>query len=138
MSKGRVLSVDYGLKNVGLACCDELRVTVRPLASIPNRGHRDLLSRLLSTVREHRISHIIVGMPMNMDGSSGDAARRVEHFMRLMRTELGMSLTAVDERLSTIEATELWREMSPRQQRRYRTVDSVAAAFILERFLAES
>jgi putative Holliday junction resolvase len=138
MSKGRVLSVDYGLKNVGLACCDELRVTVRPLASIPNRGHRDLLSRLLSTVREHRISHIIVGMPVNMDGSSGDAARRVEHFMRLMRTELGMSLTAVDERLSTIEATELWREMSPRQQRRCRTVDSVAAAFILERFLAES
>jgi len=138
MRKGRVLSVDYGLKNVGLACCDELGVTVHPLASIPNRGHRDLLSRLRSAVREHHVSHIVVGMPLNMDGSAGEAARRVERFIQLVRTELGMPSTAVDERLSTVEASEMWREMSPRQQRRYRTVDSLAAAFILERFLTES
>src|SRR5512143_3566192 len=138
MIKGRVLSVDYGMKNVGLACCDELGVIVHPLASIPNRGRRDLLDRLRSAVREHQISHIVVGMPLNMDGSAGGAARRVERFIRLIRTEMGMPFTTFDERLSTVEASEMWRGMNPRQQRRYRTVDSLAAAFILERFLTES
>lgn len=138
MSKGRVLSVDFGLKNVGLACCDELGIIVHPLASIPNRGRKDLLERLRSTAREHHISHIVVGMPLNMDGSAGEAARRVARFIRWMGTELCVPSTAVDERLSTVEASEIWREMSPRQQRRYRTVDSLAAAVILERFLRES
>lgn len=138
MSKGRVLSVDFGRKNVGLACCDELRITVSPLASVPNRGRKDLLRRLRSAVQEHQVSHIVVGMPLNMNGSTGDAARRVERFIRLLATELCIPSTAVDERLSTVEASERWREMSPRQQRRYRTLDSLAAAFILERFLRES
>jgi putative holliday junction resolvase len=70
-----------------------------------------------------------------MDGSYGDSADRVERFMAALRQELGLPLSGVDERLSTVEAQEVWNEMRPRQQRKYRTVDSLAAAFILERFL---
>jgi putative holliday junction resolvase len=133
--RGRVLALDYGIKNVGLACCDELGVTVRPLASIPNTGRRNLIARLRTVIEENRIQSLVVGIPRNMDGSYGDSADRVERFMAALRQELGLPLSGVDERLSTVEAQEVWNEMRPRQQRKYRTVDSLAAAFILERFL---
>jgi putative Holliday junction resolvase len=132
---GKVLALDYGIKNVGLACCDELGVTVRPLASIPNTGRRNLIARLRTVIEENRIQSLVVGIPRNMDGSYGDSADRVERFMAALRQELGLPLSGVDERLSTVEAQEVWNEMRPRQQRKYRTVDSLAAAFILERFL---
>jgi putative Holliday junction resolvase len=132
---GKVLALDYGTKNVGLACCDELGVTVRPLASIPNTGRRNLIARLRTVIEENRIQSLVVGIPRNMDGSSGDSANRVERFMAALRQELRLPLSGVDERLSTVEAQEVWNEMRPRQQRKYRTVDSLAAAFILERFL---
>jgi putative pre-16S rRNA nuclease len=132
---GKVLALDYGTKNVGLACCDELGVTVRPLASIPNTGRRNLIARLRSVIEENRIQSLVVGIPQNMDGSFGDSANRVERFMAALRQELGLPLSGIDERLSTVEAQEVWNEMRPRQQRKYRTVDSLAAAFILERFL---
>jgi putative Holliday junction resolvase len=135
---GKVLALDYGTKNVGLACCDELGVTVRPLASLPNTGRRKLIARLRTVIEENRIQSLVVGIPRNMDGSFGDSANRVERFMTALRQELGLPLSGVDERLSTVEAQEAWNEMRPRQQRKYRTVDSLAAAFILERFLRAS
>ncbi len=130
--------MDYGSKNVGLACCDDLGVAVRPLASIPNRGRRDLVGRLKAAALEHQVERVLIGIPLNMDGTSGEAVRRVDRFMELLRTELGLPLEGFDERLSTTEALEMWREMNPRQQRRYRTVDSLAAALILKRYLEES
>ncbi len=138
MNSGRILAVDYGSKNVGLACSDELRITVRPLESIPNRGRKDLVSRLLDAVARHQVSEIIVGMPLNMDGTRGQAVAGVERFMKTVRSEITLPVLGVDERLSTAEAEEIWREMGPRQQKKYRTIDSLAAALILKRYLQES
>lgn len=138
MRRGRILALDYGSKNIGLATSDELGVAVRPLPSIPNRSRLDLLRRLRATVKELAIEALVVGLPLHMNGSSGEAADRARRFMEQLRRELGLPLWEVDERLSTIEATEVWRAMSVRQQRRYRTLDSLAAALILERFLEES
>lgn len=138
MRRGRILALDYGSRNIGLALSDELGLVVRPLPSIPNQGRRDALARIKCTVKEHEVESIVVGLPFNMDGSSGTAVERVQRFMEYLRRELEVPLRDVDERLSTVEATELWREMTARRQRRYRTVDSLAAALILERFLRES
>ena len=135
---GRILALDYGSKNVGLASNDELGVVVRPLPSIPNRSRRDLLNRLRTVVRENAIDSLLIGLPLNMDGTSGEAVERVRHFAAFLAQELGLPLREFDERLSTVEAMEMWRCMSARRQRRYRTVDSLAAAFILERFLKET
>lgn len=136
--RGRILSLDYGTKNVGLATCDELGVVVRPLPSVPNLNRRDLLRRLKTALKEHAIESLVVGLPLNMDGSSGEPMRRIQRFMEQLRQKLGLPLWGVDERLSTVEATEMWKALSIRQQRKYRTVDSLAAALILERFLRES
>jgi putative holliday junction resolvase len=138
VQRGRLLALDYGSKNVGLAASDELGVVVRPLASIPNLSRRDLVRRIKMTVKELGIEGLVVGLPLNMNGSSGEAVLRVQRFTGDLRRELGLPLWETDERLSTLEASEMWRAMTTRQQRKYRTLDSLAAAFILERFLGES
>ena len=88
-------------------------------------------------VHEMDIRELIVGIPLNMDGSRNDSVIRIERLMQNLKTALSLPLTGVDERLSTVEATEYWNKMNLRQQKKYRTVDSLAAALILERYLKE-
>jgi putative holliday junction resolvase len=136
-TSGRILAVDYGQKNIGLAYCDELGITVQPLPSISNSGLKDLISKLQAIIRALEIQALVLGMPINMDGSRGDAVLRMEQLMTILKAELKIPLSGVDERLSTVEATEIWQGMNRKQKKRYRTVDSLAAAFILDRYLKE-
>jgi len=138
MRAGRILALDFGERNIGLACTDELGVTVRPLPSLRHISRRSLLDRLGALVREMNIVSIVVGMPLNMDGTPAAAAERVAGFIHLLEAELGLPLSSVDERLTTMEAMEIWRQMNSRQKRRYRTADSLAAALILKRHLEGS
>ncbi len=138
MRSGRILAVDYGTRNIGLACSDELRLIVRPLPSVRLGGRRDLIAKLRAIVRENEIREVVIGMPLNMNGTAGDAVRQVERFAEALEGTLGLPLSRVDERLSTIEAMDIWKEMSPRRRLKYRTVDSLSAALILERYLGEN
>jgi putative Holliday junction resolvase len=135
--KGRILSVDYGEKNIGLACSDALRLIVRPLPSIPNSGRKNFIRKIERMVREMDIRQVIIGIPLNMDGSRNDAVIKMEKLMHSLETVLEAPLTGVDERLSTVEAMDYWKQMTFRQQKKYRTIDSLAAALILERYLKE-
>jgi putative holliday junction resolvase len=137
-TSGRILAIDYGKKNVGLAYCDELGLTVQPMPSLPNRGLKDLLANLRTTIRSMDIRELVLGIPFNMDGSRGDAVIQMEHLQETLKAKLGLPLHGVDERLSTVEAAEFWQAMSQKQQKRYRTVDSLAAAMILDRYLKET
>ncbi len=137
MSGRTILAVDYGSKNVGLACTDASGTVVRPLQSIPNRGRRALSREIARIAQELGAATVVVGMPRNMDGTIGEAVAAVERFMKDLRDALPAPPLGQDERLSTIEAIELWSAMKPRQRKRYRSADSLAAALILERFLAE-
>jgi len=129
--------LDYGTKNVGLACSDDLAVTVRPLPSVPNLGRKSLLVRLEAAIRENQIDKLVVGVPWNMDGTSGEGVKRILSFIDLLRKELDIPVQGVDERLSSVEASSVWNEMTKRQRKRYRTMDSLAAAIILQRFIEE-
>lgn len=134
---GRILALDYGRRRVGLALCDELRVTVRPLPALLNKSRRELIGRIRQLVDQHEVTSLVVGLPLNMDGTAGDAAGKTGKFMEALSSQLNLPLTAVDERLTTVEAAELWRTMPLRQQKKYSSVDSLAAALILQRFLEE-
>ena len=135
--KGRLLAIDYGEKNIGIACSDEFQLTVQPLPSIPNNGRKDFFRTIKSMVHEMDISELIIGIPLNMDGSRNESVLRMENLMHALMATLNLPMKGVDERLSTIEATEFWNQMNRRQQKKYRTVDSLAAALILERHIKE-
>lgn len=88
-------------------------------------------------VHEMEIRELILGIPLNMDGSRNESVLRMERLMHTLKNALSIPLTGVDERLSTVEASEYWKQMNLRQQKKYRTVDSLAAALILDRYLKE-
>lgn len=136
--KGRILAVDYGEKNIGLAYCDELGLTVQPMPSIPNFGTANFLKRLKAVVHTLGIREIVLGIPLKMDGTQGDAALRMQKLREALQGSLKIPISGFDERLSTVEALEIWRGMNKKQQKKYRSVDSLAAAFILERHLKEN
>lgn len=129
--------MDYGTRRVGIALCDEMGVAVRPLPALSYKGSRDLLAKIRRLVEQHQIESLVIGLPLNMDGTTGESASQARKFMQTLQSQLNLRLTAVDERLTTVEAVELWRNMSLRQQKKYRSVDSLAAALILQRFLEE-
>jgi putative Holliday junction resolvase len=137
-SKGRILGLDYGEKNIGLACTDELGLTVQPLPSILNPGKRNFLKVLHAKIRKLGVRKIVLGIPIRMDGTRGDAAVRMEGIQNMLESGLKIPVVGIEETLSTVEAMEFWKAMNPKQQKKYRTVDSLAAAFILERYLKEN
>jgi putative Holliday junction resolvase len=137
VKSGRILALDYGRKRVGAAVCDEMGIAVRPISSLPNEGRGEVVSLIRKLVEQHEIGSLVVGLPVNMDGTTGDSADQARKFMKVLRSQLRLPLTEVDERLTTVEAEALWKKMSPRQRKRYRSVDSLAAALILQRFLEE-
>lgn len=130
--------MDYGEKNIGLACTDELGLTVRPLPSMRNPGKRSLLKQLRGMIQTMGVHKIVLGIPINMDGTRGDAAVRMEELKDTLKAALKIPLVGVEETLSTVEAMEFWKNMNTKQQKKYRTVDSLAAALILERYLKEN
>jgi putative Holliday junction resolvase len=139
MESGKcILAVDYGSKNIGLACSDDLGLTVRPLPSTPNSGKKNLIRELRTLIDTLGVQELVLGMPLNMDGTRGDPLVRMEQLLESLKRALKIPATGMDERLSTEEALEIWQSLSPRRQKKYRTVDSLAAALILERYLKES
>jgi putative Holliday junction resolvase len=134
----RTLSVDYGDKNIGLAVSDPLGVTIQPLPSIPNSGKKNFLDKLSTVISELGIEELVLGIPVNMDGTRGDAAIQMEKLLQLLIKRFEIPATGVDERLSTVEAMEYWKNMSLRRKKKYRTIDSLAAALILDRYLKET
>ena len=137
VERGRILALDYGRKRVGAAVCDEMGIAIRPIPSLPNEGRGEVVALIRTLVEQHEIGRLVVGLPVNMDGTTGDSADQARNFMKSLRSQLRLPLTEVDERLTTVEAAALWKGMSTRQRKRYRSVDSLAAALILQRFLEE-
>jgi putative Holliday junction resolvase len=133
-----VLGIDAGERRVGVAMSDELRLLASPL-TVLDRAHGlapvlDTLAEL--TVREG-VVQIIVGLPLNADGSQGRQARRAQDFARVASRVIGIPVQLWDERLSTQEAEEILRAQG-RNLRRLRQrgeIDAVAAAVILQDYL---
>jgi putative Holliday junction resolvase len=108
------------------------------MPSIPNLGTANFLKRLKAVMHTLGIREIVMGIPLKMDGTQGDAALRMKKLMEALQGSLKIPISGFDERLSTVEALEIWRGMNKKQQKKYRSVDSLAAAFILERHLKEN
>lgn len=133
---GRLVALDLGAKRTGVAVCDELRLSVRPLAALGASQGRDFGASLSALIELYRPQALIVGLPLRMDGSDGDAARRVRHLARKLELTLGLPVFLQDERLTTVEAAEILRSRGCRNDRQRRnSIDSEAAALVLRDFI---
>ncbi len=133
----RVLAVDWGKKKTGLAVSDELGITVRPLTTLRNLPPAGLIQRIADIVAEDNIQCVVVGLPLAADGSTNDAAERVARFVERLRPALACPVETWNERLTSYAADEWMKERGYSREERDRRSDEVAAAILLEDYLAD-
>lgn len=130
-----VLAVDYGRRRIGLAISDAAGWTARPLATIERKGRAADMARLQRIAREHEVRQVIVGHPLQMDGTPGEMANEAARFARRVEQALALPVELVDERLTSWEARQ-W-QAGPGKSRA-RATDEIAAAILLEEYLGRT
>lgn len=128
---GNVLAFDYGLRRIGVALGNPLTGSARPLAPLAARDGVPDWEQVRRLFAEWSPARVLVGLPLNMDGTDSAMSERAARFMRRLHGRFGVRCELVDERLSTFEARERLREGNAKA-----TLDSVAACIILEDWFA--
>lgn len=132
-----LLGLDVSEKRIGLALADRA-LAPRPLFTYYRRTRAKDLLQIAAWVRTYEVGGIVLGLPLNMDGTAGPRASWITRFANELRRHVDVPVLLQDERLSTVEADELLQERGLHWQARAEQVDAVAAALILERFLTET
>jgi len=132
----RLLGIDYGRRRIGLALSDEEGVLASPLPRRERaRSEADLLDELGSLMRRHEVGTVVVGWPLNMDGTRGEMAREAEAFARRLQEATGRPVELFDERLTSREAERVLLEANLSRQKRKWLRDSLSAVLILQGYL---
>ena len=132
---GRILALDFGKRRIGLAISDPSRLIASTLETLQRTTIRADLDALrnLATTREATL--ILIGLPLNMDGSEGLSAQRVREFADRLGRRTGLEVELCDERLTSVAAEEMLRERGANPDRRPGKVDALAAAILLQGYL---
>lgn len=131
------MAFDYGLRQIGVAVGNCLLDTTQPLTTLPARDGVPDWAALTALVDEWRPDLLVVGDPLNMDGSPSELSARAGKFARRLHGRLGLPVAMADERLSSFEAKEQQRERGHRGDYKARPVDAFAAELILQTWLRE-
>lgn len=131
----RVAAVDLGKARVGIAVSDELGLLAHPRPFLDGKSRKPLIAALVAMAREEGIERFLVGLPLEMTGEEGPAARRVMAFAQELANAAGVEIELVDERLTTVEAAQQLRASGINAREGKSRVDGVAAAVILQSWL---
>lgn len=134
----RILGLDYGSRTVGVAVTDPTGLIAQPLRTITRTREsmlRKTLQEIDSIVRTMQVGKIILGLPLNMDGTEGERAGRTRSFAEKLRQRVDVPVEFMDERLTTVEADGILEESGVRREIRKQMIDQVAAQLILESWL---
>jgi putative holliday junction resolvase len=132
---GRVLALDIGSKRVGLAVSDELQVTARPLPALKRTNWKRLVKDLAELCSEFDVRTLVLGLPLRLDGTEGDAALEVRRVARKLCLSLKLPIAFQDERLTSKAAEASLREDGLRRDEAAALVDSESAAIFLTDYL---
>ena len=130
--KCRLIGLDLGSKRIGVSICDEKQLIATPLKTINRNLLKDLIDELKLIINENNIKGIIVGNPLNMDGSSGKSAQSVKDTTKNIEKNVDIPICLWDERLSTVGAFNLSSQLDVNVSKREKKIDENAAAFILQ------
>lgn len=131
----RILGVDYGDARIGVSVCDELEILASPLMTVKSESMRKNIDRIAEIARREGVKKIVVGLPLNMDGSEGERAGKSRAFGRVLEKVSGIEVDYMDERLTSVEAEEIMELVNVKKEKRKNTVDRIAAQIILQTYL---
>ena len=130
--KCRLIGLDLGSKRIGVSICDEKQLIATPYKTINKSKNNELIEELKNIIQENDIKAIIIGYPLNMDGSLGSSAQSVNDVSKNIDKELDVDVCLWDERLSTVGAFNLSSQLDVNVSKREKNIDQNAAAFILQ------
>ena len=130
--KCRLIGLDLGSKRIGVSICDEKQLIATPLKTITRNTLNELIVELKAIIDENNIKGIIIGNPLNMDGSSGRSAQSVKDTSQKIEENINIPICLWDERLSTVGAFNLSSQLDINVSKREKKIDENAAAFILQ------
>ena len=130
--KCRLIGLDLGSKRIGISICDEKQLIATPLKTINRSSLKVLIDELKIVISENNIKGIIIGNPLNMDGSSGRSAQSVKDTSENIEKNINIPICLWDERLSTVGAFNLSSQLDVNISKREKKIDENAAAFILQ------
>jgi putative Holliday junction resolvase len=132
---GRFLGIDYGTKRIGLAISDETGQIAFPLCVLENSGQRRVAEEINKIVTERKVGTLVLGLPLNLDGSKGISADNIEHFAAILKQHISIPVEFWDERLSTRMAERAMIEGGLSRSRRKQSIDQATAQIILQSYL---
>ncbi len=132
LDKCRLIGLDLGSKRIGVSICDDKQLIATPLKTLNRNSLKDLIDELKLIINENDIKGVIIGNPLNMDGSSGRSAQSVKDTTENIEKNLDIPICLWDERLSTVGAFNLSSQLDINVSKREKKIDENAAAFILQ------
>ena len=130
--KCRLIGLDLGSKRIGVSICDEKQLIATPLKTINRNTLNELIYELKAIIDENNIKGIVIGNPLNMDGSSGRSTQSVKDTSQKIEENINIPICLWDERLSTVGAFNLSSQLDINVSKREKKIDENAAAFILQ------
>ena len=130
--KIRLIGLDLGSKRIGISICDEKQSIATPFKTINKTNINDLISQLKEIINENNIKGIIIGNPINMDGSLGKSSQSVKDTGNNISKLIDLPICLWDERLSTVGAFNISSQLDVNVTKREKDIDKNAAAFILQ------
>ncbi len=137
MSNMRKIGIDYGDSRVGVAITDELGITAQGLETIHHEGNdKIVLKRLEEIFKEYNIDTIVIGIPINMNGTKTERADITEKFIHKLKCKFNnVKIEKIDERLTTVEAHKTMNYLNINKHKKKNVVDTISAVYILETYM---
>ncbi len=134
-ASGRILGLDFGKRRIGLALSDELGITAQGISTLTRNTRSEDFDYLSELIDGRQVSRIVVGYPLNMNGSEGAQARQAAQFGRTLANRCGVEVTMWDERLTTREASRVLGASGVGLRKRQGAIDRLSAVLILQSYL---
>lgn len=133
----RILGIDYGDARVGLAISDELGITAQGLETIHHSGNdKVVLKRLEEIIDEYKIGTIVIGIPINMNGTKSERVEVTENFIHKLKCKFNkIQIERIDERLTTVAAHKTMNLLNINKTKKRNIVDTISAVYILETYM---
>ena len=131
----KMLGVDYGDARIGISVCDEMEMFSAPLTTLKSFSMKKNIDAVLDIAKRECVERIVVGLPLNMDGSEGERANKSRAFGRVLERVSGIDVDYFDERLTSVEAEEILESVGTKKSKRKNIVDQIAAQLILQGYL---
>ena len=133
--KSRLIGIDPGGKRIGIALSDENKIVATPYTTIIKENYRDIVDQIKKIVKEYDIDGIVIGNPINMDGTEGPSSQSAKDLAKNLSKDITENITLWDERLSSQGAFNLSNDLSINSSKKVKKLDENSAQFILQGIL---